>query len=213
MDNKLVYIILIFLIIFYILFYSYDIYSNNLTNPKTNLKTNLKTNIPSKSEITQQEVISKQLEHHMKKDKNGFYIENKILSGQLQLPPVEYYTPDNKRFIRYINPHNVNKLKKMSHNTDIIHKKFIKDKIKHPKDLYKLKHNCSQKAFRRCKVPQIHSPRCYLNECELSSYKQCTNNVGSQNSCNCRSKDLCNHKEQVLERCYRQKYKECKRNL
>lgn len=160
--------------------------------------------------------------------KKSSYIDNKILDNTIKLPSAERKPVDSdqtmvekiKEYIRrFINPKDVKEIK------DFADKKFIKSCLKKSKPLKTLDsppryHNekeiddCYDKAIRRCNVAPENSTRCYLNECDLSSYNQCTNNVmANQNSCDCRGRELCKLNDQTLNDCYKQTLKDCKKKV
>lgn len=212
--NKYTVILFILVILFFI-----------IENTKQPLEKNTSTSgLDEKlnnSYIVKKSNISEQLEDYMKKDTENSYIDNKVLSGELKLKSLNYLTPNNKldtNNITYINPHNKPKIKNIA--KVILPRKiydYIYDtpyynkvpQLQKPDEFYEMKSECKDKAIRRCKLPPIHSTRCYLNECELSTYNQCTNNVHTQNSCECKANDLCKEPDRLRNRCYKQRYNDC----
>lgn len=202
MDNKLIVIVVLL-----ILFICYNSASNSgHNNPNNPHNTNKIT-----YGFPENETVSKQINKHLKLDKKGYYIDNDVLTGDLPLSSAHYRTPNQKSITRYIHPRNHDKMRQVAEQI-LQKRKFEKDgrkRLETPKEFYERKSNCQDIATRRCKVPPINSTRCTLNECELSTYNQCTNNVVTQNTCECRANDLCKLPDKRRKYCYEGRLKEC----
>lgn len=224
--------IFIAIVLFLILTYKVKIIDNYYTVPAcpdtinttavNNLFNNVSSIVSTKNvNNVSKEQVSDQLEHYMKNDSISHYNNNDLLSGVLKLQSLKYSTPKDKPIlIDFIDPSNKKNIKLYA-DKNLPSPKFVdnshyltekRNELKMPKEFYELHNDCKDKSIRRCKLPPMNSTRCFLNECELSTYNQCTNNVINQNSCECRVNDLCKEPDKLRDRCYRQRYSDCMNN-
>lgn len=189
MGFKLIVYITIIVILFYILYIIF--YTDNKTIVKNKEDSLLDTEVV---QILEDNTLNK-------------FIDNKIISGKLQLKPVKYETPRIKSSVKFIDLHDFKELKKYKNNQNII-------KSNNTYNLYIPDYNilrCEDIANQRCNVPPAHSTRCLKNECQYSTFYQCTNNTISHNNCECRANELCELPIKISERCYKNELEKCKK--
>lgn len=148
--------------------------------------------------------VKKQIAYFMKKDRKINYVDNDLISGQLELYPASYTDPENNSIVKLYKSYNTD-----THTPNQKNTINNQNKLKFPKEFHKFKFSCQEEAIKRCNLAPINSTRCFLNECELSTYNQCTNNVHTQNSCECQANDLCQLPDNVKSKCYKEQLKEC----
>lgn len=167
--------------------------------------------------------ILDQLHEYMNRNKRNILIDNEYRFKKIPESTMKPYKciPDNHLFetYDYINPKNRDKINvyaKKNLNTKQVrfcdpYTKLDKPKLPEPKRYHEMDNyqTCVHKAIRRCNVPDSFSTRCILNECDLSTYDQCTNNVINQNKCTCKADDLCKLPDKTSVKCMHEMMKTC----